>query len=273
MRRGFHSQGLTKAGCVLALVLSARVATAQRGTVTEGPATGAAPSASPVPGPPKISYAGGQLKIDALDATLADVLTKVALATGVIIDLPAGASSARMPVVQLGPGSAREVLASLLSDSDFDYLIQASDADPEKIQSVMVMVREKKASGPNGTDAAVRPTRSPYARAMAARSEAEEAPAADNPVPPQPDNPAPEANSPPAPTQPDQAAPAPLTQPVQPLQLDPNATRPGALTPPSDLSPQSISNQLQQMYQQRAQMIQQNGQASQPAQPAGTPGK
>ena len=36
-----------------------------------------------------------------------------------------------------------------------------------------------------------------------------------------------------------------------------NPSKPGALTPPQSLSPQSVNQQLQQMYQQRAQMIQQ----------------
>jgi hypothetical protein len=43
------------------------------------------------------------------------------------------------------------------------------------------------------------------------------------------------------------------------LQPDPsNPTRAGALAPPQALSPQSINQQLQQMYQQRAQMTQQD---------------
>ena len=111
--------------------------------------------------PPTISYVGGQLRIDALGSTLADVLTKVAALTGVKIDVPAGADSERMPVVELGPGPARQILASLLSDSNFDYLIQASDADPEKIQSVLLMPREKKGERDQWTDAAARASRGP----------------------------------------------------------------------------------------------------------------
>jgi hypothetical protein len=41
------------------------------------------------------------------------------------------------------------------------------------------------------------------------------------------------------------------------LQQDPSAvSRPGALAPPASLTPQSINQQLQQMYQTRMQMIQ-----------------
>jgi hypothetical protein len=204
---------------------------------------------------------GGQLSINALDATLADVLTKVAALTGVNIDVPAGASGERMPVVELGPGPARQVLASLLSDTDFDYLIQAADADPERIQSVLVMAREKKGSGTNAMEAGARPPRSPYARGPAPSSPPEEAPPPDSPVPVAPANPAAEAiasNPQTAAAQPDQVPPDqsgqfPLLQPDTS-----NPAKPGALTPPATLSQQSISQQLQQMYQQRLQMTQQD---------------
>jgi hypothetical protein len=247
----------TKAGCVLALLLFARVAAAQT-TASAAPATAAespAQTASALPTsektsavPPKISYVGGQLRINALGASLADVLTQVAALTGVKIDVPAGADSERMPVVELGPGPARQILASLLSDSNFDYLIQASDADPEKIQSVLLMPREKKGSGTNGTDVVARASRGPAAPAPP------EVPAPDSPVAPQPEVTAPEASSltpAPAAMQADQLA--------LPASLQPDASaKPGALTPPQALSPASINQQLQQMYQQRVQMTQQD---------------
>src|ERR1700680_314957 len=178
---GFRPRGVTKASCVLGLLLFARVAFAQNAqgtasratatealntTVIESPARAALPTSEKITAAtPKISYVDGQLRIDALDSTLADVLKKVGALTGVNIDVPAGANSERMHIVELGPGPARQILASLLSDSNFDYLIQASDTDPEKIQSVLLMPREKRGSGTNGTDAAGRPSRSPYARA------------------------------------------------------------------------------------------------------------
>src|SRR5215471_1047984 len=73
----------------------------------------------------KISYADGQLKIDVVNSTLAGVLAKIVALTGVKIDVPAAASVERLPVVNLGPGPARQVIASLLSASEFDYLIAA----------------------------------------------------------------------------------------------------------------------------------------------------
>ena len=248
----------TKAGCALALLVFASVAAAQT-TTPEAPAAAAESPARPA-GPPKITYVGGQLRIAALGSTLAEVLAQVAALTGVNIDVPAGANSERMPVVELGPGPARQVLASLLSDSDFDYLIQASDADPEKIQSVLLMAREKKGSGTNGTDVMARASRGPAAPAPP------EVTASDSPAPAPPEIPAPDASSlnpqpasapseqatPPSPVQPDLSG-QPLLQPDTS-----NPAKPGALTPPAALTPQSINQQLQQMYQQRAQMTQQD---------------
>jgi hypothetical protein len=258
---GFQLRGVTQAGGVLALLLFAAGLPAQTASVP--PALEKLPSV-----PSKISYVGGQLRIDALGVTLADVLAKVAALTGVIIDVPAGAKDERMPVVQLGPGLPRQVLAELLSDSTFDYLIQSSSADPEKLQSVLLIPREKKGSGSAVADGTGRPPRSPFARALAQP----EAPAPDTPAPAQPEIAAPEVtalNSVPEATQPDPPAPPASALPDQPMllpaaQQDPSTLRPGALAPPQNLSPQSINQQLQQMYQQRMQMIQPGGQPVQP---------
>jgi hypothetical protein len=285
------SQIVSKASWVLNLLLLANLAIAQNGhgaasrpvaieealtTSTELPARTAWPSSSKIPagGPPRVTYVDGQLRIDALDATLADVLTRVGALTGVDIDIPAGADREKMHIVQVGPGPARQVLASLLSDSNFDYLIQASDKDPERIQNVLLMPREKKqGGGTNGMEATARPSRGPFARALTPPANSEVAPAPDPPVPAQPENTVAEANSlnpQSAPAQSDQATPVPITEPDRPTQFSlsqpdqSNLTRGATLTPPQDLSPQSINQQLQQMYQQRIQ-INQQGQSVLPA--------
>src|SRR3954471_21101286 len=92
----------TGAACLLAFLLSAGIVAAQD-----------APAPAPLPpaAPPKVSYVGGQLKIDAVGSTLADVLKKVGTLAGVSIDIPAGANTERMPFVELGPGPPREILA------------------------------------------------------------------------------------------------------------------------------------------------------------------
>jgi hypothetical protein len=292
---GFDAPLVTEAGRVLVFLLFAGVAAAQYHQArpmrpfpiavpppaTAVPATAAevpapAPTtvpAQPVPPPPsekrptvatRISYVDGQLRIDAFDITLADVLTKVADLTGVIIEIPPGARTEHLPVVQLGPGTARQVLAELLSDSTFDFLIQSPSADPEKLQSVLLIPRDKKGGGASTADGAARPPRGPSALAAAQP----EAPVPDSSVPAQPEIAAPAASSlnavaeaPPAQpsTPPAQTAALPDLPMQMPssLQQDPSAmSRPGALAPPATLTPQSINQQLQQMYQTRVQMIQ-----------------
>jgi hypothetical protein len=283
LRTRFQVRGVMRVGA-LALLLVAGVplarsaqattlraaATEAKSTATRSPAPAtSAPftPATPTVVPRQISYVGGQLTINVLDATLADVLAKVAALTGVKLDVPPGASAERMPVVELGPGPAREILALLLSESTFDFVIQASATDPEKMQSVLLMTREKKSSTPNGVEAAARGSRGSFVRAAAAPPvESVEEPAPAAAVATQPENGATDPNSSnpqPASTQPDQSTPNPLTQPGQS-----SLTRPGAMSPPATLSPQSVNQQLQQMYQQRIQMVQQERQTGQSATPA-----
>ena len=262
---------------LLATMFFATAAIAQNAPVTALRATAATTTPATAVAPPtvatspaashKISYKDGQLRIDVVGSTLGDVLTQVAALTGVKIDIPAGANTERMPVVDLGPGPAREVLASLLSDSNFDYLIQASDTDAEKLQSVLVMAREKKGAAANVV-AAVRPSRGPDTRAAAEPPPPPEPPAAESPVPAQPEV------APPPPPPPAPATQADLTAPSAAAALDSNQfpllqqdpafpTRPGALAPPTNLTPQGINQQLQQMYQQRIQINQQTQPAHQ----------
>jgi len=288
---GFHLRSVAKASSVLGLLLFARfaIADAAEGTVPSATATlvpaAAEPPGSTVSAPPvsqKISYEGGQLQINAVNLTLADVLTKVAALTGVKIEVPADTGNERMPVVELGPGPARQVLASLLSDSNFDYLIQASEKDPEKIQNVLLMPREKKGSGNNATEAAARPSRSPYARAAAPAPRPEEPAVPDNPAPAPLENAAAAASSlnpQLASTQPDQVTP-PASVPLDSVALDPslqlplgqpeqtNVPKTFPVPLPPVLDQQNISQQLQQMYQQRQQMLQQERQAGGQTTPA-----
>ena len=258
-KAGLHPWSVTPPGCGVALFLFATVAMAQHpqaaalhATAIEAPSTTPALDKHPTI-TPSISYVNGQLRINVFNATLADVLTQVAALTGVAIEVPPGAKNERMPVVELGPGTARQVLASLLSDSTFDYLIQSSSADPEKLQSVLLIPRDKKGSAPNVADATARPSRSPYLRADAQP----EASMPDSPPPPQPEVAPTEAQNPTPPA--NQSALLPSTQ------QDPSASpRPGALAPPQTLTPQSMNQQLQQMYQQRMQMNQPANQSLEP---------
>jgi len=128
---------------------------------------------------------------------------------------------------------------------------------------VLVLAREKKGSGPTVADASPRQPRGPRTA-----------------EPAQPEIAAQEAailNSPPAAVPADQSAAQAqskvpdaaiqLPSSLQPAPADSSGvTRPGALSPPQSLNQQTISQQLQQMYQQRMMMQPPTNQAN-PANP------
>ena len=105
------------------------------------------PTAEQLPlSPPQVSYADGQLTITAENSTLTAIMTAIRLQMGADVELPPSASREHM-VVRLGPGPAREVIAALLSWTDYDYVIQASEGDPAGIRSVLVTSRPKTGTG------------------------------------------------------------------------------------------------------------------------------
>src|SRR6266849_2348545 len=89
-----------------------------------------APAPQPPPAKPaakvEVNYANGQLSIWADKASLAEVLYEVHRRTGADIPIPAGAEQDQV-VTNLGPGPAREVLASLLNGSRFNFIMVGSE--------------------------------------------------------------------------------------------------------------------------------------------------
>jgi hypothetical protein len=207
---------------------------------------------------PRVLFEDGQLTINAFDSSLADVLYALRASTGADIDLPSGASSERV-TAQLGPGPARKVLADLLSWSNFDYVIQASDNDPLSIQSVTLMVRIK--SSPSAAPAApgraaavvARPADPTPAPAPAEVPEVEnhaEAPVANN-----------NGNS--------NANAADSLSPQTQLSPQPSQAKGTDMTPAgssSGKSPADMIQELQQMYQQRRTLQEQQNRGGMPPQ-------
>jgi len=105
-------------------------ATAIPAILSEGPARA-----------PKVTCAGDQLAISANNATLGSVLTAVHACLGIQIEIPEGAGGART-FEELGPGPEREVLESLLSGTDFNYVIGSPDGEPGKVETVLLMERK-----------------------------------------------------------------------------------------------------------------------------------
>ena len=124
-------------------------------------------SAAPVPAPvapaavpqkpvsaPVISWDGSRISIDAENATLSDILLAIRGRTGASIEMPPGVSSERV-AVHLGPAPVREVISSLLYGTDFDYIIQAPDDDPNGLRRVILTARGKEDGKDDGDDTTV----------------------------------------------------------------------------------------------------------------------
>ena len=200
-----------------------------------------APPLSPEPVEPKalhVSCEGDQLTIIADNSTLSEILAEVSAQTRAEIEIPAGASSEKLAVVRLGPGPAREVLTSLLNWTTFDYIIQASDADPLGIKSVFLVARTKSPTGgPAGTALASgrQPLASQPRRSAEPNLSSAETGAAENPVPQQPATP---------------AEVSPSQHQVATAAQDSNSNQSQSKTT------QEMIDELQRMYQQRRQIQQ-----------------
>jgi hypothetical protein len=111
-----------------AKVAAARVSTAVANApllpVTEAP---------PPPQPPvTVTFVNGMLTIRADKATLAQVLFEVQRQTQAEIAIPAGAEQEQV-VADLGPAPARDVLASLLSGSAYNFIFVGTELTLEQV--------------------------------------------------------------------------------------------------------------------------------------------
>jgi hypothetical protein len=86
--------------------------------------------------PPQVTYQNGELTIIAPNSTLGDILRAVRSQTGAEVDVPGNATE--RVVSQIGPGSARDVLAILLDGSHFNYVLLGSADDPYSLRRVML---------------------------------------------------------------------------------------------------------------------------------------
>ena len=93
--------------------------------------------------PPNVIYENGLLMIAAQNSTLGDILRDVHKLTGASIDIPPNATE--RVVTRLGPGAPRDVLATLLNGSSFNYVMLGSNSDPTGVTSVVLIA--KPASG------------------------------------------------------------------------------------------------------------------------------
>jgi hypothetical protein len=119
------------------------------------------PQAAPAPPPPppptpeqmpavpaQVTYQNSQLTILARNSTLGDILRAVHKQTGANVDAPANAM--QRIVGQFGPGPARDVLASVLDASDFNYVLLGSPTNPNTLSRVIITVKSSAPATPNG---------------------------------------------------------------------------------------------------------------------------
>jgi hypothetical protein len=90
-----------------------------------------APPPSPA-SPVTVTFSNGLLRIQAEKATLSQVLFEVQRQTQAEIAIPAGAEQ-EVVVADLGPASAREVLASLLNGSPYNFIFVGNELNLERV--------------------------------------------------------------------------------------------------------------------------------------------
>jgi hypothetical protein len=196
----------------------------------------------------QVSYEDGQLTIIAENSKLGEILAAVSERLGANIELPASSSDERI-WVRAGPGPARRVLAALLGGTDLDYVIQASDTDPEGILSVLLTPRTR-AAGAVTTGRPASPAeqaRGASRRNPQANRGPVEAPSLENSIEPATPVEVPLAGSPPASAE-QQPASAELQAVPDTSEADADKSVPK--------TPEQMMQKLQNLYQQRKQMQQ-----------------
>jgi hypothetical protein len=101
------------------------------------------------PMPASITYQNGTLTIAAQNATLSDVLRAACGQTGTEIEIPPSADERVVGV--WGPGPVRDVLASFLNGSHFNYVMLGSNVDSTTVTRLILSAKTReRASDRNG---------------------------------------------------------------------------------------------------------------------------
>jgi hypothetical protein len=105
--------------------------------------------------PPQVSFHNGLLTITAQNSTLGDILRAVRNQTGAAVDVPGNATE--RVAGGFGPGPARDVLATLLNGSHFNYLLLGSATNPDALERVILTVKSSNDSGSSTSASATPP--------------------------------------------------------------------------------------------------------------------
>ena len=129
-----------------------------------------------------VRFSNGLLTIHSTGATLSEVLFQIQKQTGAEIAIPSGTEQDRV-AADFGPGPPSEVLSELLNGSGLNFVVVGSEADPNRLRSV-ILSRE---SGGVGAPQADNPSFAPPAFAENTEPQATEGMASppDDPAAPQ----------------------------------------------------------------------------------------
>jgi hypothetical protein len=125
----------------------------------EAPARPPTPEQMPAAAP-QVTFQNGMLTIVSQNSTLGDILRAVHTHTGAIVDIPSNATE--RVVAKLGPGPARDVLASLLNGTHFNYVMLGSISDAHALDRVILT---PKSATPVNNTASAEPAPAPPAEA------------------------------------------------------------------------------------------------------------
>jgi len=233
---------------------------------------------------PTVIFADGKLTIIANNSMLSDILQIVGQKTGATIDVP-GEATERV-VSQLGPGQPREVIASLLNGSHFNYVMVGNETDANAVSRIVLTAKSDKGStgapSPNGGPAVAGNISRPSIQARTALQQAVMQPyqemlqqqqAQQLQTPDFQQQPVASTSEPPAPATQATASGESGAQATPAAQPGPTGTETAAIDqptsgeaaatqkPPGERTPQQM---LQDLYETRRQMMAQQQKATQP---------
>lgn len=122
---------------------------------TQAPVVPMTPQQMP-PSPARVTFRNGQLTIVANNSSLGEILRAVHSQTGATVEIPGNPTDRVFG--QFGPGPARDVLASLLNGSHFNYILLGSAASPDELERVILTAK----SGGAATSGPETPTSASY---------------------------------------------------------------------------------------------------------------
>ncbi len=211
--------------------------------------TGLAGNGRPQTGQMKVVCSGDQLTIAANGFSLSTILSEVSRCSGAKIDGSEAAARTKL-FETIGPAPIQEVLASLLDATGINYVIQVSDSNPRKVATVMLLARtERGAAGDSIEDAARAGGRRTLLKPMQQESRMEE-PAADQGIPS-----ADVGGGDARPAEAPEPAAAPMERP-QSSGARVSSPAGDAAPAPSQMNVQDRIAEMQRMFEQRKQMVQ-----------------